>query len=122
MRDTLTFTIDPKMQRILMMPYHLKKLDNGNYEMEFTLMISYYLEEGTILMMKRINVLPLCMVDRVVPMLPEVLSNFACSLRPQEEYFLSNFEISEKAEVINGLVERLFSQINVLHTKKHNTS
>jgi ribonuclease R len=43
------------------------------------------------------------LVDRVVPMLPEVLSNFACSLRPQEEkiHFLSNFEISEKAEVIN---------------------
>jgi ribonuclease R len=35
-------------------------------------------------------------------MLPEVLSNFACSLRPGGKiHFLSNFEISEKAEVIN---------------------
>jgi hypothetical protein len=38
MRDTLTFTIDQKMQRILMMPYHLKKLENGNYEIEFILL------------------------------------------------------------------------------------
>jgi ribonuclease R len=50
MRDTLTFTIDPKMQRILMMPYHLKKLDNGNYEIGIHIAdVSYYLEEGTIL-------------------------------------------------------------------------
>jgi ribonuclease R len=102
MRDTLTLLLIQKMQRILMMPYHLKKLDNGNYEIGIHIAdVSYYLEEGTILMMKRINVLPLYLVDRVVPMLPEVLSNFACSLRPQEEiHFLSNFEISEK-EVIN---------------------
>jgi ribonuclease R len=42
-------------------------------------------------------------VDRVVPMLPEVLSNFACSLRPNEEKytFSAVFEIDEKAKVIN---------------------
>src|SRR5690606_32882419 len=43
------------------------------------------------------------LVDRVVPMLPEVLSNFACSLRPHEEKytFSAIFEIKENAEVVN---------------------
>jgi exoribonuclease R len=47
--------------------------------------------------MKRINVLPLYLVDRVVPMLPEVLSNFACfTATTGENTLFSNFEISEK--------------------------
>ncbi|HYD92603.1 MAG TPA: RNB domain-containing ribonuclease, partial [Flavobacterium sp.] len=43
------------------------------------------------------------LVDRVVPMLPEVLSNVACSLRPHEEKytFSAVFEMNEKAEVVN---------------------
>ena len=43
------------------------------------------------------------LVDRVVPMLPEVLSNFACSLRPNEEKytFSAIFELTPKAEVVN---------------------
>jgi exoribonuclease R len=44
-----------------MMPYHLKKLDNGNYEIGIHIAdVSYYLEEGTIPDDVRINVLPLC--------------------------------------------------------------
>jgi exoribonuclease R len=42
---TLTFTIDPKMLKILMMLYHLKKLENGNYEIGIHADVSYYLEE-----------------------------------------------------------------------------
>jgi exoribonuclease R len=42
-------------------------------------------------MTKHINVQHPYLVDRVVPMLPEVLSNFACSLRPQEEKFFLPF-------------------------------
>jgi ribonuclease R len=43
------------------------------------------------------------LVDRVVPMLPEVLSNFACSLRPNEEKytFSAVFELNEKAQLMN---------------------
>jgi ribonuclease R len=75
-----------------MMPYHLK-LENGNYEIGIHIAdVSYYLEEGTILMMKYQECYSVYLVDRVVPMLPEVLSNFACSLRPQEEkYTFSGF-------------------------------
>jgi exoribonuclease R len=53
MRNTLTFTIDQKMRRILMMLSF--KLENGNYEIIHIADVSYYLEEGTIWMMKRIK-------------------------------------------------------------------
>lgn len=105
MRDTLTFTIDPKDAKDFDDALSFKKLDNGNYEIGIHIAdVSYYLEEGTILdeeAYKRAT--SVYLVDRVVPMLPEVLSNFACSLRPNEEKytFSAVFEISEKAEVIN---------------------
>jgi ribonuclease R len=89
-----------------MMPYHLK-LDNGNYEIGIHIDVSYYLEEGTILDDEAYQrATSVYLVDRVVPMLPEVLSNFACSLRPQEEkiHFLSNFEISEKSRSNQSMV------------------
>ena len=67
-------------------------------------MFRYYLEEGTILDDEAYQrATSVYLVDRVVPMLPEVLSNFACSLRPQEEKytFSAVFEITEKCEVVN---------------------
>ena len=105
MRDTLTFTIDPKDAKDFDDALSFKKLENGNYEIGIHLAdVSYYLKEGTILdeeAYKRAT--SVYLVDRVVPMLPEVLSNFACSLRPQEEKytFSAIFEINEKAQVIN---------------------
>lgn len=105
MRDTLTFTIDPKDAKDFDDALSFKKLENGNYEIGIHIAdVSYYLEEGTILdeeAYKRAT--SVYLVDRVVPMLPEVLSNFACSLRPHEEKytFSAVFEISEKAEVVN---------------------
>ena len=105
MRDTLTFTIDPKDAKDFDDALSFKKLDNGNYEIGVHIAdVSYYLQEGTILddeAYKRAT--SVYLVDRVVPMLPEVLSNFACSLRPNEEKytFSAVFEINEKAELIN---------------------
>jgi exoribonuclease II len=61
-------------------------------------------------------------VDRVVPMLPEQLSNLACSLRPNEDKFSFSavFEMEETGKIIhNGLVKRSFTPINDLVTKKH---
>ena len=105
MRDTLTFTIDPKDAKDFDDALSFKKLDNGNYEIGVHIAdVSYYLQEGTILdeeAYKRAT--SVYLVDRVVPMLPEVLSNFACSLRPNEEKytFSAIFEINEKAQLIN---------------------
>jgi ribonuclease R len=105
MRDTLTFTIDPKDAKDFDDALSFKQLENGNYEIGIHIAdVSYYLEEGTILDDEAYQrATSVYLVDRVVPMLPEVLSNFACSLRPQEEKytFSAVFEISEKAEVIN---------------------
>lgn len=105
MRDTLTFTIDPKDAKDFDDALSFKKLDNGNYEIGVHIAdVSHYLEEGTPLDDEAYQrATSVYLVDRVVPMLPEVLSNFACSLRPQEEKytFSAIFEIDEKAKVIN---------------------
>jgi ribonuclease R len=105
MRDTLTFTIDPKDAKDFDDALSFKKLENGNYEIGIHIAdVSFYLEEGTILDDEAYQrATSVYLVDRVVPMLPEVLSNFACSLRPQEEKytFSAVFEINEKAQVVN---------------------
>lgn len=105
MRDTLTFTIDPKDAKDFDDALSFKKLPNGNYEIGIHIAdVSHYVQEGTILdeeAYKRAT--SVYLVDRVVPMLPEVLSNFACSLRPHEEKytFSAVFELNEKAELVN---------------------
>ncbi|SFE52951.1 ribonuclease R [Flavobacterium xueshanense] len=105
MRDTLTFTIDPKDAKDFDDALSFKKLENGNYEIGIHIAdVSYYLKEGTILDDEAYQrATSVYLVDRVVPMLPEVLSNFACSLRPNEEKytFSAIFEITETTQVVN---------------------
>lgn len=105
MRDVLTFTIDPKDAKDFDDAISFQVLENGNYEIGVHIAdVSHYVKEGTILddeAYKRAT--SVYLVDRVVPMLPEVLSNFACSLRPHEEKytFSAVFELNKKAEVVN---------------------
>jgi ribonuclease R len=105
MRDTLTFTIDPKDAKDFDDALSFKVLENGNYEIGVHIAdVSYYLAEGTILDEEAYNrATSVYLVDRVVPMLPEVLSNFACSLRPHEEKytFSAVFEMTPNAQVVN---------------------
>lgn len=105
MRDTLTFTIDPKDAKDFDDALSFKVLDNGNYEIGVHIAdVSHYLTEGTILDDEAYNrATSVYLVDRVVPMLPEVLSNFACSLRPNEEKytFSAVFELTPHAQVVN---------------------
>ena len=105
MRETLTFTIDPRDAKDFDDALSFKKLDNGNYEIGIHIAdVSHYVQEGTILDDEAYQrATSVYLVDRVVPMLPEVLSNFACSLRPNEEKytFSAVFEINEKAQVVN---------------------
>lgn len=105
MRETLTFTIDPKDAKDFDDALSFKKLENGNYEIGIHIAdVSHYLQEGTILDDEAYQrATSVYLVDRVVPMLPEVLSNFACSLRPNEEKytFSAIFEISETSQVVN---------------------
>jgi ribonuclease R len=105
MRQTLTFTIDPKDAKDFDDALSFKVLENGNYEIGIHIAdVSHYLQEGTILDDEAYNrATSVYLVDRVVPMLPEVLSNFACSLRPNEEKytFSAIFELDKKATVKN---------------------
>ncbi|WP_396156278.1 ribonuclease R [Flavobacterium sp.] len=106
MRKVLTFTIDPKDAKDFDDALSFQVLDNGNYEIGVHIAdVSHYLKEGTILddeAYKRAT--SVYLVDRVVPMLPEVLSNFACSLRPHEEKytFSAIFQLNQKAEVLDS--------------------
>jgi ribonuclease R/exosome complex exonuclease DIS3/RRP44 len=104
MRKDLTFTIDPKDAKDFDDALSFKKLENGNYEIGIHIAdVSHYLQPKTILddeAYKRAT--SVYLVDRVVPMLPEMLSNGVCSLRPNEEKltFSAVFEINEKAQIV----------------------
>ena len=105
MRSTLTFTIDPKDAKDFDDALSFKELPNGNFEVGIHIAdVSHYLQEGTILDDEAYErATSVYLVDRVVPMLPEVLSNNACSLRPNEEKytFSAVFEINNKAGIEN---------------------
>lgn len=103
MRKVLTFTIDPKDAKDFDDALSVQKLENGNWEVGVHIAdVSHYVRPGTLLddeAYKRAT--SVYLVDRVVPMLPEVLSNEVCSLRPHEEKFTFSavFELNEEAEI-----------------------
>lgn len=105
MRETLTFTIDPKDAKDFDDALSFEILENGNYEIGIHIAdVSHYLIPDTILDDEAYErATSVYLVDRVVPMLPEVLSNNACSLRPNEEKytFSAVFEIDKNTEIKN---------------------
>ena len=105
MREVLTFTIDPKDAKDFDDALSFKILENGNYEIGIHIAdVSHYLKPDTILDDEAYDrATSVYLVDRVVPMLPEVLSNNACSLRPNEEKytFSAIFELDDKAVLRN---------------------
>ena len=102
-REVLTFTIDPKDAKDFDDALSFQVLENGNYEIGIHIAdVTHYLEEGTVLDDEAFERgTSVYLVDRVVPMLPEVLSNNACSLRPREEKytFSAVFEMDDKADL-----------------------
>ncbi|MGC1474058.1 MAG: RNB domain-containing ribonuclease [Psychroserpens sp.] len=103
MRKDLTFTIDPKDAKDFDDALSFKVLDDGLFEIGIHIAdVSHYLKEGTVLDDEAYErATSVYLVDRVVPMLPEILSNGACSLRPHEEKytFSAVFKMNEKAEI-----------------------
>ncbi|MEY8020399.1 ribonuclease R [Muriicola sp. SD30] len=103
MRDVLTFTIDPRDAKDFDDALSFQKLPNGNYEVGIHIAdVSYYVTPDSILDEEAYErATSVYLVDRVVPMLPEILSNNACSLRPKEDKytFSAIFEIDDKAQV-----------------------
>ncbi len=105
MRNILTFTIDPKDAKDFDDALSMQQLDNGNWEIGVHIAdVSHYVVPGSILDDEAYNrATSVYLVDRVVPMLPEVLSNELCSLRPNEDKytFSAVFELTDKAEIVN---------------------
>ncbi|VAW10461.1 3'-to-5' exoribonuclease RNase R [hydrothermal vent metagenome] len=103
MRNVLTFTIDPKDAKDFDDALSFKILENGNFEIGIHIAdVSHYLQTDTLLDDEAYNrATSVYLVDRVVPMLPEILSNNACSLRPNEEKytFSAIFEVDDKAQI-----------------------
>ncbi|MXV16269.1 ribonuclease R [Hufsiella ginkgonis] len=103
-RNTLTFTIDPADAKDFDDAISYKKLDNGNYEIGVHIAdVSHYVKPGTPLDDEAFQRgTSVYLVDRVIPMLPERLSNGVCSLRPNEDKlcFAAVFEMDEEAHII----------------------
>jgi ribonuclease R len=105
MRGVTTMTIDPVDAKDFDDALSFKKLENGNYEIGIHIAdVSHYVREGEVLDEEaRERGTSVYLVDRVIPMLPEVLSNDLCSLRPNEDRlaFSAVFEMSPQSDVVN---------------------
>mgnify|MGYP001591115827 CR=1 FL=1 len=104
MRKDLTFTIDPKDAKDFDDALSFKVLENGNYEIGIHIAdVSHYIDQNSELEKEAYErATSVYLVDRVVPMLPEKLSNGVCSLRPHEEKltFSAVFELNDNAKII----------------------
>lgn len=107
-RDVWTCTIDPKDAKDFDDALSFRQLDNGHYEVGVHIAdVSHYVKEGDIIdkeAQKRAT--SVYLVDRTIPMLPEHLCNFVCSLRPNEDKlaFSAVFELNDEAEVLNNRI------------------
>ena len=107
-RGVTTFTIDPKDAKDFDDALSIRKLKGGLWEVGVHIAdVTHYVKEGGIIdkeAEKRAT--SVYLVDRTIPMLPERLCNFICSLRPDEEKLAYSviFEMTEKGEVKNSRV------------------
>lgn len=104
MRGVTTFTIDPRDAKDFDDALSIRRLDNGLWEVGVHIAdVSHYVKEGDIIdreAQKRAT--SVYLVDRTIPMLPERLCNFICSLRPDEDKlaFSAIFQLNDKADVM----------------------
>ena len=107
-RKVTTFTIDPKDAKDFDDALSIRKLKDNLWEVGVHIAdVTHYVKEGSIIdkeAEKRAT--SVYLVDRTIPMLPERLCNFLCSLRPHEEKlaFSVIFDITEKGEVKNSRI------------------
>ena len=102
-REVTTFTIDPKDAKDFDDALSIRQIKPGLWEVGVHIAdVSHYVKEGSMIDKEAVKrATSVYLVDRTVPMLPERLCNFICSLRPDEEKlaFSVIFEMNEKAEV-----------------------
>lgn len=103
MRAVTTFTIDPHDAKDFDDALSLRKLGNGLWEVGVHIAdVSYYVQENDLIDREaRDRATSIYLVDRTIPMLPEKLCNFLCSLRPDEDKLAYSvvFQLTEKGEV-----------------------
>lgn len=104
-RNITTFTIDPVDAKDFDDALSVEKLDNGNYKIGVHIAdVSHFVRPKTELDKESFErEFSVYLVDRTIPMLPEILSNDMCSLNPKEDKlaFSAVFEINKNAEVLN---------------------
>tara|TARA_B100000508_G_scaffold135364_1_gene127055 strand:- start:14794 stop:16941 length:2148 start_codon:yes stop_codon:yes gene_type:complete len=109
-REVSTFTIDPKDAKDFDDALSYQELENGNIEVGVHIAdVTHYVKPGTALEREAKNrATSVYLVDRVIPMLPEVLSNQVCSLRPQEEKltYACIFELNANAKVVSSRIAK----------------
>ncbi len=108
-RDLLVFTIDPEDAKDFDDALSIEKLENGNYRLGVHIAdVTHYMQTGSILD-KEANSrgTSVYLVDRVIPMLPEKLSNGVCSLRPNEDKMTYScfMELTEDCKVVDYSIE-----------------
>jgi ribonuclease R len=117
MREVPTFTIDPADAKDFDDAISYRILDNGNYEIGVHIAdVSHYLKQGSELDKEaERRATSVYLPDRVCPMLPERLSNFLCSLRPNEDKltFSTIFEFDKTFKVVNTTIAK-----TVIHSKR----
>ncbi len=102
-RKIPTLTIDPEDAKDLDDALSVRRLENGNWEIGIHIAdVSHYVQPRTVLDMEAASrATSVYLVDRVVPMLPEKLSNDLCSLHPDTDKlsFSAIFELDEQARI-----------------------
>lgn len=115
-RSVFTITIDPEDAKDYDDALSLRKLNNGNYEVGIHIAdVSHYVKEGSEIDKEAFRRgTSVYLVDRVIAMLPEVLSNNVCSLRPDEEKlcYSTVFELDEQATVLNQWIGKTVIKSN----------
>ncbi len=102
-REITTFTIDPRDAKDFDDALSLRRLENGLWEVGVHIAdVTHYIKEGSPIdeeAYKRAT--SVYLVDRTIPMLPERLCNYVCSLRPDEEKLTYSvvFQMNDRAEV-----------------------
>lgn len=120
MRNTLTFTIDPRDAKDFDDALSIKQLKNGRWEVGVHIAdVTHYVQEGDIIDKEgESRATSIYLVDRTIPMLPERLSNGLCSLRPHEDKLCYSviFELDEEANIKKHRITR-----TVIHSDRRFT-
>ena len=102
-RDVCTFTIDPKDAMDFDDALSIRSIGKGLWEVGVHIAdVSHYVKEGSIIDKEALRrATSVYLVDRTIPMLPERLCNYICSLRPDEDKlcYSAVFDMDEKANV-----------------------